>query len=346
MRSDETVAAAFRGWHAAARRAGRRVLRRPQGSYLIWQRDDVLTAMRNGEVFGSRQGELMPGNKSFDPYHAVLVELFTPGSSREMLKPIRRLIELTVDTVVQLHRCDAAQVADILCFTASGLACGLPAHVPINAVTAEIVGQIRRASLGGPDVITGLAEAPLSNEEVMGLMATVIRGFMFASFPIKAGLALLARKPDLQQELRENPGCQEGFLEELLRLDGGAKTVSRVATRDVTIGETTIPAGSPVELCVGLVHRDESDSMSGHDLKLDGAHRHWSFGGGPHRCPASHLTRDLLSVFFEVWLAQIPPFEFDWQAGNVPAAWQPKPYGMFSDGIFDGWVPNCVPLKW
>lgn len=346
MRSDETAAVAFREWHAAAERAGQRVLRGPQGSYLVWQRDDVLTAMRDGEVFGSRQGELMPGDRSFDPYHAILVDLFNPGSSREMLKPIRGLIEEGVGTVAKLRRCDAAQVADIVCFTASGLVCGLPSYVAIDSVTAELVGQLRREPMGGSDVITRLADEQLTNEEVMGLMATVIRGFMFASFPIKAGLALLARKPELQQELRENPERQGGFIEELLRLDGGAKTVSRVATRDVTIGETTIPAGSPVELCVGLVHRDESDIMSGQDMKLDGAHRHWSFGGGPHRCPASHLARDLLTAFYQVWLAGVPAFEFDWQAGNIPKAWHPKPYGVFSDGIFDGWVPECVPLRW
>ena len=195
-------------------------------------------------------------------------------------------------------------------------------------------------------MISRLAAEPVTDEEIIGLMGSVFRGFMFASFPIKAGLAVLARRPMLQQELRENPSRQGDFIEELLRLDGGAKTVSRRTTRSVTIGETTIPAGSPVELCVGLVHRDESDVMSGQDMKLDGSHRHWSFGGGPHRCPASHLARDLLSAFFEVWLAEIPFFWFDWKGGAVPKAWHPRPYGPFSGAIFDGWVPTCVPLRW
>jgi cytochrome P450 len=157
---------------------------------------------------------------------------------------------------------------------------------------------------------------------------------------------MLARRPMLQQELRENPGRQGDFIEELLRLDGGAKTVSRITTRSVTIGGTTVPAGSPVELCVGLVHRDEADVMSGQDMKLDGPHRHWSFGGGPHRCPASHLARDLLGDFFEVWLAEVPFFYFDWKGGDVPKAWHPRAYGPLLAPIFDGWVPTCVPLRW
>lgn len=346
MRSDEDAAAGFREWHAAAERAGQRVLQGPDGTYLLWRRDDVLAGVRDGEVFASRQGEMMPGNPPFGPYHSILVELLNPASSREMLKPIRGLIEQTIGVVAKQDRCNGVLIAVVLCHAAAALACGLPRHVGIDAVNAEVVGLIRQAPLGGQDVISRLADEPLSNEEVMGLMGSVVRGFMFASLPIAAGLAMLARKPMLQQELRENPGRLAIFIEELLRLDGGANTVSRITTRDVTIGETTIPAGSPVELCVGLVHRDEADPMSGQDMKLDGPHRHWSFGGGPHRCPASHLTRDLLAIFFEVWLTEIPFFWFDWKGGEVPKAWHPKPFGPLSAPLFDGWIPQCVPLRW
>jgi hypothetical protein len=347
MRSDEDAAAGFREWHAAAERAGRRVLTGPQNSYTLWHRDDVLACMRDGEIFGSRQGELMPGNPPFGPYHAVLVEVFNPGSSREMMNPLRALIEEGVGSVAQLDRCNGALVADILCQAASAKACGLPPYVGLDAVNAAVVGMIREMPLGGPDLISRLAAEPLSDEEILGLMASVVRGFMFASFPIKAGLAVLARKQNLQQQLREYPSRQTDFIEELLRLEGGAKGVSRVATRTVTIDGTTIPAGSPVELCVGLVHRDEADEMSGQDMKLDGPHRHWSFGGGPHRCPASHIARDFLGAFFQVWLAEIPLFGFDWEGGAVPKAWQPRAYGpSLSTSIFDGWVPDSVPLRW
>lgn len=348
MRSDEDAAAGYREWLAAAQRAGQRVLREPDGTYVLWQRDDVLAAVRDGEIFGSRQGELMPGKPAFGPYRKIMVELlFTPGNSRDMLVPVREIIEQCVGAVTtQLDRCDGAGVAEVVWRAALVEVCGLPTDTALDAVNVELVNAIRRAPQGGPDVISRLATEPLTDLEVMGLMASVGRGLIFASLSIKAGLAVLARKPMLQRELREKPDRQRRFIEELLRLDGGAKTVSRITTRSVTIGETTIPAGSPVELCVGLVHRDEADNMSGHSVKLDGSQRHWSFGGGPHRCPASHLARDLLSAFFEVWLAEVPFFWFDWDSGDVPKAWYPKAYSASPAVIFDGWFPVHVPIRW
>lgn len=348
MRSDDEAAKGFRDWLAAAERSGQRVLGQPDGTYVLWRRDDVLAAIRDGEVFASRQGELMPGNRPFGPYRKIMVEqLFTPGNSRDMLKPARTIIEKSVGAVeTQLDRCDGAGVAELVWRAAFVTVCGLPTHTAPDAVNTELVAAIRRHPQGGPDVISLLADEPLTDEELLGLMASVGRGFIFVSFAIRAGLAVLARKPMLQRELRENPDRQRRFIEELLRLDGGAKTVSRITSRSVTIGETTIPAGSPVELCVGFVHRDEADDMSGHSIKLDGPQRNWSFGGGPHRCPASHLARDLLGMFFEVWLAKIPFFWFDWNGGDVPKAWYPKPYSPSPSTIFDGWFPVHVPLRW
>ncbi|OJZ67929.1 hypothetical protein BRW65_25680 [Mycobacterium paraffinicum] len=348
MRSDEEAANGFREWLAAAERAGQRVLRQPDGTYVLWRRDDVLAAMRDGDLFASRQGELMPGNPPFGPYRKIMVEqLFTPGNSRDMLKPVRAIIEQCVGAVVtQLDRCDGAGVAEVVWRAAFVTVCGLPTHTAPDAVNTQLVAAMRRAPLGGPNVISLLANEPLTDEEVLGLMASVGRGFIFAAIAIRAGLAVLARNPMLQRELREKPDRQRRFVEELLRLDGGAKTVSRITSRGVTIGETTIPAGALVELCVGFVHRDEADDMSGHDIKLDGPQRNWSFGGGPHRCPASHIARDLLVVFFEVWLAKIPFFWFDWNGGDVPKAWYPKPYSPSPTTIFEGWFPVRVPLRW
>jgi cytochrome P450 len=86
--------------------------------------------------------------------------------------------------------------------------------------------------------------------------------------------------------------------------------VGRVTTEAVTVAGVTIPAGAQVRLCLGAVNRDGSDLTSGDDVVMDGKlHRHWSFGGGAHRCLGSHLARMELSIVITEWLRHIPEFE-------------------------------------
>ena len=72
----------------------------------------------------------------------------------------------------------------------------------------------------------------------------------------------------------------------------------------------TLPEYSLVHLCMAAVNRDGSDSISTNELVMDGkVHRHWGFGGGPHRCLGSHLARMELTVIVDEWLNRIPEFE-------------------------------------
>ncbi|PQM48464.1 Putative cytochrome P450 143 [Mycobacterium talmoniae] len=83
-----------------------------------------------------------------------------------------------------------------------------------------------------------------------------------------------------------------------------------MTTESVSVGGMTLPAGTPVRLCMAAVNRDGSDPTSTDDLVMDGKlHRHWGFGGGPHRCLGSHLARLELTVVVEEWLQRIPEFE-------------------------------------
>jgi cytochrome P450 len=139
-------------------------------------------------------------------------------------------------------------------------------------------------------VLTGAD--PLTDEEALGLaVVLVLAGLDTVTAAIGAALCELARRPDLRSALAASPDLIPGFVEEVLRLEPPVPVIGRMTTEPVTVAGVTIPAGSPVRLCVGAVNRDGGDDASA-DVVLDGRlHKHWGFGGGPHRCLGSHLAR-------------------------------------------------------
>jgi cytochrome P450 len=152
---------------------------------------------------------------------------------------------------------------------------------------------------------------PLTNAEAIGLsLVFVLAGLDTVTSAIGAAMLELARRPGLRQSLRENPADIAVFVEELIRLEPAAPIVGRVTTRPVTVAGVTLPTGAEVRLCLGAINRDGTDETSGDDYVLDGKlHKHWGFGGGPHRCLGSHLARLELKLVVAEWLSRIPEFE-------------------------------------
>lgn len=159
---------------------------------------------------------------------------------------------------------------------------------------------------------------PLTDSEAVGLsLVFVLAGLDTVTSTIGATMLELARRPELRRSLRDNPGDVAAFVEEMIRLEPAAPVVGRVTTRPVTIAGVTLPAGAEVRLCLGAINRDGSDAQSGDDFALDGKlHKHWGFGGGPHRCLGAHLARMELKLVVSEWLCRIP--EFDLAPGFTP----------------------------
>ncbi|RAV08387.1 cytochrome P450 [Mycolicibacterium sp. GF69] len=183
---------------------------------------------------------------------------------------------------------------------------------------AEAVQRQRESSRDGilSEVLHGAD--PLSDAEATGMsLVFVLAGLDTVTASIGAAMLELARRPRLRCRLLENPDEVGAFVEEIIRLEPAAPVLGRVTTRPVTVADVTLPAGSNVRLCVGAINRDGSDAHSGDDLVMDGKlHKHWGFGGGPHRYLGAHLARMELRLVVTEWLSRIPDFELD--AGFVP----------------------------
>ena len=204
------------------------------------------------------------------------------------------------------------------------------------AYLTEAINE-RRGS-DGKDVLSQVlnGEEPLDDAEALGLsFLFVLAGLDTVTAAIGFALLQLARDPELRAQLREDPDQVKVFIEEVVRLEPPAPILPRMTTEEVTVAGITLPPDTPVRLLVACINRDESDEISTNDVVMDGkVHRHWGYGGGPHRCLGSHLARMELTLVVNEWLARVPDFEV--KPGVTPEI--PFPANTFT--------LSSLPLQW
>ncbi|CDO31131.1 cytochrome P450 [Mycobacterium porcinum] len=285
---------------------------------------------------------------SFDPpehtrFRKILQPFFSPKTLNEMLPSLQQQALDIIDDVVTKGECEV--VADVaipypsqVFLTLFGLP--LKDRDRLVAWKDSVIGLAESPSLEGVDLtpamelLAYLTEAvnerrsnpgsdilsqvltgddALDDAEVMGLsFLFVLAGLDTVTAAMSMALLELARNPELRTTLRDNPDQMSVFVEEIVRLEPPAPMLPRVTTTEVTIGDFTLPADTRVRLCVAAINRDDSDVVSTNDVVMDGkVHRHWGFGGGPHRCLGSHLARMELTLVLDQWLKRIPEFSVE-----------------------------------
>lgn len=206
----------------------------------------------------------------------------------------------------------------------------------------EAIAEHRRNP--GDDILSGVLTGPdpLDDGEALGLgYVFILAGLDTVTSAIGSALLMLARQPDVRRRLCADPDQIPVFVEELIRLESPAPMIPRVTTRPVTVAGVTLPAGAKVRLPLAAINRDGTDAISGDDLVMDGKlHRHWGFGGGPHRCLGSNLARMELRLVLTEWLRRIPDFEvepgfdalIEWPAPALALLKLPLVFGSAQNG--------------
>jgi cytochrome P450 len=320
------------------------------GHYYLTRREDVLAALRNPKVFSSRLALQPPGYPlpvvplAFDPpehtrYRKILQPFFSPQGLSESRPVLERHAAEMIAALAARGECEVmADLARLYPFQVFLDLYGLPledrdrliawkdaviADKPylstddiekakaLLAYLAEVIQQRRQTP--GSDMLSKVmtSDGNFTDLELLGMSnLLILAGLDTVTAAIGFSLYELARRPQLREQLRDNPRQIRVFIEEIVRLEPSAPVAPRVTTEFVTVGGMTLPPGTSVRLCMAAVNRDGSDAVSTDELVMDGkVHRHWGFGGGPHRCLGSHLARIELTVIVGEWLKQIPDFE-------------------------------------
>jgi cytochrome P450 len=129
---------------------------------------------------------------------------------------------------------------------------------------------------------------------------------------------LLHQRPDQRRVLAENPDLIAESVDELLRLTSPVQGLTRTATRDVTIGDTTVPAARRVLLLYGSANRDERQyGPDAADLDVRRCPRNiLTFSHGAHHCLGAAAARMQSRVALTELLSRCPDFDVD-EAGIV-----------------------------
>jgi cytochrome P450 len=148
------------------------------------------------------------------------------------------------------------------------------------------------------DLVSTIAFAEVDGErltdlEMLGFcLLLLIAGNETTTNLLSNVLHLLARRPDLWAQLREDPSRVRSAVEEGLRYDSPVQMLFRTTTGDIEMHGQTIPAGARVAVGYAAGNRDGREFSDPDEFRLDrGLLQHIAFGHGIHYCLGAPLAR-------------------------------------------------------
>ena len=205
----------------------------------------------------------------------------------------------------------------------------------VGSMMAYFTGLIeRRRTEPEDDTISHLVAAGVGGRDVAGDISGTLSILAFTFTMVTGGndtvtgmlggsMPLLHERPDQRRRLIDDPGLIPDAVEELLRLTSPVQGLARTTTRDVIIGDTTVPAGRRVLLLYGSADRDERQyGPDAGELDVTRCPRNiLTFSHGAHHCLGAAAARMQSRVALTELLARCPDFEVDesgivWSGGS------------------------------
>jgi cytochrome P450 len=202
----------------------------------------------------------------------------------------------------------------------------------VGSMTAYFTELIeRRRTEPQDDTISHLVAAGVGADgdiagtlSVLAFTFTMVTGGNDTTTGMLGGsMPLLHRRPDQRRLLVDEPALIPDAVDELLRLTSPVQGLARTTARDVTIRDTTIPAGRKVLLLYGSANRDEREyGPDAGELDVTRCPRNiLTFSHGAHHCLGAAAARMQSRVALAELLSRCPEFEVDepgimWAGGS------------------------------
>ncbi len=182
----------------------------------------------------------------------------------------------------------------------------------------------RRRHTPGDDLLTALLAAQeqgdlLSDDELVATcVLLVFAGHETTTNLIGNGILALLRHPAELARLHNEPELMPLAVEELLRFDGPAASVVRIATEEILLHGQTIRPGERVFALLNAANRDPRQFANPETLDIARKeNRHLAFGQGIHFCIGAPLARMEAKLAITAILQRCPNLALQ----SMPLSW-------------------------
>ena len=166
---------------------------------------------------------------------------------------------------------------------------------------------------GGNGFITSLVDDEILHlDEIPAAVAVILFGAIETSEAMTVNMFWhLFTHPETLERVRSDRSIIPDIVNESLRLEPAASWVDRYTTREVELGNVTIPKGDLVSISLLGANRDPAvfPDPDRFDIDRPNLAQHLTFVKGPHTCLGLHVARAETSAALVAAL--------DWEERNV-----------------------------
>jgi cytochrome P450 len=181
----------------------------------------------------------------------------------------------------------------------------------------ELLVERRREKPGNPerDVLTKLIQGEPNGEKLTAkeLLHNCIfllnAGHETTTNLIGNGLVTLSTCANEKQRLIAQPELIKTAIEEMLRYESSNQLGNRMTVEPVELGGLSLPAGTPITLCIGAANRDPAQFPDPERFDVGRTpNRHLAFATGAHQCAGMALARLEGAIAISRFLARFPRY--------------------------------------